>query len=62
VGKYAEYYVIDYARCIFCGLCVDSCPRGAIEMTQDYELTVPGPGRINLIKDKGWLLEKRGGE
>jgi len=35
VGKYAEYYVIDYARCIFCGLWVDSRPRGAIEMTRD---------------------------
>jgi NADH-quinone oxidoreductase subunit I len=62
VGKYAEYYVIDYARCIFCGLCVDACPRGAIEMTQDYELTVPGPGRVQLLKDKDWLLEKIGGE
>ncbi len=62
VGKIAETYEINYARCIFCGYCVDACPRGAIIMTTDYELTVPGPTRIHLHKDKDWLLEKKGGE
>lgn len=30
--------VLDYARCIVCGLCVDACPQQALRMTNDYEL------------------------
>lgn len=30
--------VLDYTRCIMCGLCVADCPAGALEMTGDYEL------------------------
>ncbi len=29
---------IDLGRCIYCGQCVDSCLKKALEMTQDVEL------------------------
>ena len=33
-----EYPSVDYARCIFCGFCVDKCPQDALLMTKDFEL------------------------
>jgi formate hydrogenlyase subunit 6/NADH:ubiquinone oxidoreductase subunit I len=32
--------VLDYSRCIMCGLCVAACPANALQMTEDYELAV----------------------
>jgi formate hydrogenlyase subunit 6/NADH:ubiquinone oxidoreductase subunit I len=32
--------VLDYGRCIMCGLCVPVCPVGALRMQPDYELAV----------------------
>jgi formate hydrogenlyase subunit 6/NADH:ubiquinone oxidoreductase subunit I len=29
---------INYGKCCFCGLCVFSCPKGALKRTNDYEL------------------------
>jgi hydrogenase-4 component H len=31
---------LDDARCVFCGLCQESCPTGAIALSSDYELAV----------------------
>ena len=28
------------ARCVFCGLCQDACPTRAIELSNEYELSV----------------------
>jgi len=32
-------YEIDLTRCIFCGYCVEVCPKQAIEMTTAYEIS-----------------------
>jgi hydrogenase-4 component H len=33
-----QQLVLDYGRCIMCGLCVTACPEDALRMTTDYEL------------------------
>src|SRR6266705_6779174 len=29
---------VDYGRCVFCGLCAETTPEGAIRVTRDFEL------------------------
>jgi NADH-quinone oxidoreductase subunit I len=36
-GKPLKNYDLDVLRCIFCGLCVESCPYEAIVLTEHYE-------------------------
>ncbi|MEW6026877.1 MAG: NADH-quinone oxidoreductase subunit I [Planctomycetota bacterium] len=32
-------FEMDISTCIFCGLCTEGCPTGAIHMSKDYELS-----------------------
>ena len=36
--KYPVVFEIDMLRCVFCGFCVDACPKDAIWMTRNYEM------------------------
>jgi NADH-quinone oxidoreductase chain I len=36
--NFASVYTIDIGRCIFCGNCVEVCPRNALVMTKRFEL------------------------
>lgn len=36
--KHIDSYRYEVGACMFCGLCVESCPFDAIEMGKDYEL------------------------
>lgn len=42
-----DYFTINYACCIFCGNCVENCPKGALELTGEYELA--SKDKNNLI-------------
>ena len=37
--KYPTVFEIDLLRCVMCGFCVDACPKDAIWMTKDYEMS-----------------------
>ena len=52
--RYAKVYNIDYNRCIFCGFCVEACPKDAITHGYNFELSVYNRG--DLVKRKDDLL------
>ena len=52
--KYPKRFEIDMLRCIFCGMCVESCPEDAIVMTERSELAAEN--RVDLIYTKEMLL------
>ncbi len=37
--KKVDGFNIYLGRCMFCGLCVDNCPKGALGMTTEYEFS-----------------------
>lgn len=37
---------LDYARCVFCGLCVDACPGGSLTQSNDFEVAVKQRGDL----------------
>jgi hydrogenase-4 component H len=36
--KGEETLTMSYCGCIFCGMCEEVCPNGAIKLSQEYEL------------------------
>src|SRR5438105_15233901 len=52
--RYAKVYNIDYNRCIFCGYCVEACPKDAITHGHGFELSVYN--RADLLKTKDDLF------
>jgi len=38
---------VDYGLCVFCGLCAEASPDGAVRITQEFEMATPN--RANLI-------------
>lgn len=57
--KYAKKFEIDLLRCIFCGLCEEACPKGAIYLDGTGEMAADN--REDLILTKERMTEKFGG-
>jgi formate hydrogenlyase subunit 6/NADH:ubiquinone oxidoreductase subunit I len=51
-GRSPRRLILDYGRCIMCGLCVAACPAGALRMVPDYELAVTAAD--NLLVHVSW--------
>jgi len=51
--KFIHAWHYDRAACMMCGLCVETCPYGAIRMGHDYELahSAPSEKRIDLLHE-----------
>jgi NADH-quinone oxidoreductase subunit I len=35
--RYAAWFRINFARCIYCGFCEEACPTSAIQLTPFFE-------------------------
>jgi NADH-quinone oxidoreductase subunit I len=46
LSKNRYYPSIDYAKCIFCHYCVDSCPRGALRPTKIHDVVYAEMSRM----------------
>jgi len=42
---------INLAKCIYCGQCVDSCLKKALQTTEEFELAQLDPKKLKIILD-----------
>jgi len=45
-----EEYVINYGRCMYCGICEENCPTQALVHTTNYELAVRDSAQLGVGK------------
>jgi NADH-quinone oxidoreductase subunit I len=53
-----DRFDIDYALCMYCGICVEVCPFDALFWSPEYEYSEPRIGNLLHDKDKlgEWML------
>ncbi len=60
IEKRPKAFRINMLRCIFCGMCVEACPKDAIYMTKEFELARNTREKLQFGLDD--LLEDEKGE
>ena len=58
--RYPRWFRINFARCIYCGLCEEACPTLAIQLTPDFETSRRDV--LKLVYEKEDLLVNHGGK
>jgi NADH-quinone oxidoreductase subunit I len=58
--RWARWFRINFARCIYCGLCEEACPTLAIQLTPDFETCQYDV--LTLVAEKEDLLVDHGGK
>ena len=51
-GLWDTHFEIDFAKCCFCGLCVEPCPTEAIKMTTEFEYSTLDRNNLKYIFSK----------
>jgi NADH-quinone oxidoreductase subunit I len=58
--RYARWFRINFARCIYCGFCEEACPTLAIQLTPHFETCENDV--LTLVAEKKDLLVDHGGK
>ena len=49
VGEKKFEAEFNLAKCIYCAQCVDTCPKKALAMTEDFELASLDPKTLKIV-------------
>jgi NADH-quinone oxidoreductase subunit I len=58
--RWARWFRINFARCIYCGLCEEACPTLAIQLTPQFEFCERD--LLTMVAEKPDLLVDHGGK
>ena len=58
--RWAKWFRINFARCIYCGLCEEACPTLAIQLTPYFEFCERD--LLTMVAEKQDLLVDHGGK
>ncbi|MFW6028787.1 MAG: FAD-dependent oxidoreductase [Halanaerobiales bacterium] len=58
-GQRNERPQIDYGRCCWCGLCVDACTTGSLEMSRDYSYNDIDPDTFIITPEEKSISKEK---
>lgn len=50
LDKRPAEFILNFEHCMWCGLCVDPCPTGAIHHSREFEMAVFNRAELNFTK------------